>query len=216
MAHTCPHCGEDDDSVVPSAKALYLNWNGRQQFTGVADLNGVRTLLDDKWGPLDGPGRVLTREELAQVIRRVEQENYGRVTDDTPSLADLHADLSDPTRASRIRLHETERCEDRTERGINGVLDATPQCGDRVKIALEVHAACRRFELGAPDDFLARAEATGATEKYWAVVLCVGTSIKGTELTVLPQPELRFMPPQVASEPLCVGLKNVLAVERRG
>ena len=109
MPHGCPHCGEDDDSVVPSAKACYLDWNGRFQFTGVVDLNGARKLLDDKWGDLEGPGRVLTPDEFVQVTRRVEQENCARVTDDTPSLADLHVDLANPAKAAEIRLHASER-----------------------------------------------------------------------------------------------------------
>jgi len=215
MPHGCPHCGEDDDSVVPSARALYLDWNGRFQFTGVVDLNGVRKLLDDKWGDIDGPGRVLTPDEFVQVTRRVEQENYARVTDDTPSLADLHADLANPARAAEIRLHASERDASRVERGTDGVLTVAPRCGDRVKLALAMHPAARRFGVDAPADFLAQAEALGMVEKYWAIVLCVGTSDVGTELTVLVEPKLSFMPPRVASEPFCVSLKNVLAVEAR-
>lgn len=208
-------CGTETCSVVPEAMAVYLSWNGRQQRTGLTQLAGVRTLLDDVAGPLDGPGRVLSRVEVNAHLHAVTLSNLDRVTERTV-LSPYHFDASVPANAARLRLHEVERGSPRVERTTDGALAATPRVGDTVKLALNLAAV---YELVAGEGAispqqLADIRRKHADERYWAHVLAVELDEDRGELmlTVLSSANMRNMPAAIVSEPYEVALRNVMAV----
>ena len=63
--------------------------------------------------------------------------------------------------------------------------------------------------------FLDRARQARGTERYWAYVLDApdqGNDDNDDALVVLPDPELKLLPPPIASKPFIVSMKNVYAV----
>ena len=183
----CACCGEDECSLVPSPKALHLDFNGRSQFAGVAQLNGVIRLLDDWTGPLDGPGQILTPEACEAHVLNVEMRNIDRVPDDGPvCVHELHFDMTVPANAAKFRLHPGDGIGDCIGRGVNGVLAVEAHPGDRVKVALDIAAALEAF--GAPADQVKAARQQRGGERYWARVL-TNCRIGGERMyVVLPIP----------------------------
>ena len=218
-------CRMEACSVLPEAKALYFNWNGREQFTGITNLAGVHTLLDDIDGPLNGPGRVLSGDEVWAHLVIVGLANVDRVPDDGRiALDDLHFDASVPANAARLRLTDEERGWPRVERATDGTLAATPRVGDTVKVALNVAALFDALPQGdGPANpgytmWLAQARRNHAAEMYWAHVLSVepNEELGELRLTVLSPTDLKYLPSKVASEPYTVLLHNVYAVHPGG
>ena len=184
----CGCCGEDECSLIPSPKALHLDFNGRSQFAGVAQLNGVIRLLDDWTGPLDGPGQILTPEACEAHVLDVEMRNIDRVPDDGPYCIDnLHFDMTVPANAAKFRLHPGDGEGDCVGRGVNGVLAVEARPGDRVKVALDVAAALEAF--GAPADQIEAARQQRGEERYWARVLTPPSSKQ--MYVVLPIPHVQ-------------------------
>ena len=186
----CASCGETkcgECSLISGPKALHLDFNGRSQFAGVAQLNGVIRLLDDWTGPLDGPGQILSREACEAHVIDVEMRNIDRVPDDGPAcLHTLHFDMTVPANAAKYRLRPGDGYGDCIGRGVNGVLAVEAYPGDRVKVALDIVAALEAFGAESADQLeSARQQREPPGERYWARVL-TSCRIGGERMYVVP------------------------------
>ena len=170
VRHDAPRPNHDC-SLITGPKAGHLDFNGRSQFSGVAQLNGVIRLLDDPRGPLDGPGQILTPEESNAHVLFVKMRNIDRVPADRgpECVHTLHFDMSVPANAFKFRLRPDDGGDDCIGRGVNGVLAVDARPGDCVKVALDIAAALEAF--GAPADQVEEYRHQRSGERYWACVL---------------------------------------------
>eukprot|EP00320_Phaeocystis_rex_P009585 CAMPEP_0119089816 /NCGR_PEP_ID=MMETSP1178-20130426/150357_1 /TAXON_ID=33656 /ORGANISM="unid sp, Strain CCMP2000" /LENGTH=227 /DNA_ID=CAMNT_0007073197 /DNA_START=116 /DNA_END=799 /DNA_ORIENTATION=+ len=208
----CGCCGMDVCSVVPEPMAVWRNWNGRGQNMGLDRLGNKYTLRDDPNGDVGGPGRELSPKEVHLHLHDMRMSNIAIAErDGAPDLTNEHYDATTLENLPRMRLSDGERGEPTVERALDGTLALWPKKGDKVKIALDIVTFWE--QAPEPPPFLDRASQARGIERYWAYVLDAPDDDDDDDaLVVLPDPELKFLPPPIASKPFIVSETNVYAV----
>ena len=193
--------------------AVFYNWNGREQNTGLSKYKHELTLRDDPDGAPDGPGRQLSVEQTRQHLHNVRMSNIAFLEQEvTYNLMDVHLDATKVENLPHVRLTDSERSNRCVERALDGTLKLHPKTGDKVMVSFN---AVAYWDLGnVKAKWLEVARKNCCIEQYWAYVL--GAAINdGGLMVVLPIPQLSSMPQEIASKPFVVSLRNVYAVSQR-